>query len=398
MMLSFLAKIIYKKYKPKILVVSGTAGKTTTIHIIKSFLEDKIRIYATSYHKDHKRAIPLTFILEKEYKPIANFLKALKLLFFKKSYPELIILEFGFEDKKLVDYWLKILKIDYLIITSVGKIPAFSEVFAGPENIKKRIRNLAKNVSVNGYTFVNNDDISCLEIVEGLRGNKIYFGLSEDSNFRGIDVELICNLETTPEVCGIFFKVVSQYGVKKIFLRNLFGKGIIYSCLASIAFLFNFGFNLEEIGNFLEKFSGLPHRLELIKTKKGFYILDDSLHLSQASFWQAIDVFKKISAKRKIILLGDCLDAGKYALDFHLEIGEVLSKTCDYIITFGIRAKYTIDSAIDWGFSINKAKHFYPNQHHELFHYLEDILLPGDLILITGDKRLNLHRLIDQLR
>ncbi len=397
-MLNFLAKIIYKKYRPKILVVSGTAGKTSTISIIKSFLENKIKIFATSYHRDHKKAIPLTFILEKESKPFLNFLKALKLIFFKKDYPELLILEFGFEDKKLVDYWVKDLKIDYLIITSIGKIPAFSEVFAGPENLKRRIKNLAKNISVNGYIFVNNDDISCIEVVEDLETNKVYFGFSEDSDFRGVDIDLICNLETTPAICGTSFQIISQFGKKRIFLRNLFGKGIIYSCLASTAFLFNFGFDLEEIGNFLEKITGLPHRLNLIKTKKGFYILDDSLHLSQSSFWQAIDTFEKIPAKRKIVLLGDCLDAGKYALDFHFEIGEILSKVADFIITFGIRSKYSIDSAISYGFDENKTKYFYPNQAHELLHFLENLLIPGDLILITGDKRLNLHKIVDYLR
>lgn len=397
-MLNFLAKIIYKKYQPKILIVSGTAGKTSIIYIIKSFLENKINIYATSYHRDHKKAIPLTFILEKEYKPFLNFLKALKLIFFKQTYPELIILEFGFEDKKLVDYWLKSLKTNYLIIPSLGKIPAFSEIFAGPENMKKRIKNLAKNVSVNGYIFVNNDDISCIEVTEDLETNKIYFGFSEDSDFRGVDIELICNLETTPTICGTALQIVSKFGKKRIFLRNLFGKGIIYSCLASTAFLFHLGFDLEEIGNFLEKIPGLPHRLNLIKTNKGFYILDDSLHLSQASFWQAIDIFEKIPIKRKIILLGDCLDAGKYALDFHFEIGEALSKVSDFIITFGLRAKYSLDSAISYGFEETKTRHFYPNQSHELLHFLENLLMPGDLILITGDKRLNLHKIVDYLR
>lgn len=394
-MLNFLAKLIYAKYRPKILVVSGTAGKSLTIQIIKNFLEKKLNIYSTSYHKDHKKAVFLTFILESEYKPLLNFLKALKILFFKKNYPDILIIEFGFENPDVIDYWLKNLKVDYLIITSIGRIPAFSEVFAGPENIKKRKRKLVDNVSSNGYIFINNDDISCLELVENFKPNVIYFGFSEDSDFRVENVELICNLESTPSICGTSFEVKSKYGKRKIFLRNLFGKGIIYSSLASLSFLINLGFEFEEICNYLEKIHGLKHRLNLIKSNRGFYILDDSLHLSEASFWQAIDIFQKIPAKRKIIILGDCLDSGKYALDFHFEIGEILSKICDFIITFGVRSKYTIDSAIAYGFEKEKTKHFYNNQHHELLHFLENLLNPDDLILITGDKRLNLHKIVD---
>lgn len=394
-MFNFLAKLIYLKYRPKILVVSGTAGKSLTIHIIKHFLEKKTKVYSTNYHKDHKKSIFLTFILESQYKPFSNFLKALKILLTKISYPEILIIEFGFEEPKVIDYWLKFLKLDYLIITSIGRIPAFSEVFAGPENIKKRKKRLIENLSVNGYAFINNDDISCLELVEKSKYNVTYFGLSEDSDFRAENIELICNLESTPSICGTSFEINSKYGKRKIFLRNLFGKGIIYASLASCAILVHLGFNFEEICNYLEKFSGLKHRLNLIKSSKGYYILDDSFHLSEASFWQVIDIFKKIPAKRKIILLGDCLDSGKYALDFHFEAGEILSNICDFIITFGIRSKFTIDSAVAYGFEKENTKHFYNNQYHELLHFLDELLRPDDLILITGDKRLNLHKIVD---
>ena len=396
-MINFLARLIYLKYKPKIVVVSGTAGKSLTINIIDGFLKEKQKVFATSYHKDHKKAIALTFLLEKEFNPLKNLLKAINLLIKNQIYPEFLILEFGFENPKVVDYWLRVIKIDYLIITSIGRIPAFSEVFAGPQNIKRKKEELVKNLKINGYLFLNNDDISCIELGEKYEGNKIYFGLSEDSNFKAKNIELICDIESTPSICGTSFEIESIFGKRKIFLRNLFGKGIIYSTLASIAFLTNLGFGLEEICNHIEKYPGLKHRLNLIKSNKGYYILDDSLHISEASFWQAIDVFQKIPAKRKIIVLGDCMNSGKYALDFHFEIGEALSKICDFIITFGIRSKYTIDSAIGYGFNKEKTKHFFPNQHHELLHYLENIIMPGDLILITGDKNLRLNKIVDFL-
>jgi len=396
-MLNFLAKLIYLKYKPKLLVVSGTAGKSLTIHIIKEFLKDKIKVFSSSYHKDHKKSILLTFILESNYNFFRNIIKAIGLILTRKDYPEILILEFGFEDPKVVDYWLRNLKIDYLIITSIGRIPAFSEVFAGPENIKKRKKLLVEKTKSDGYVIVNGDDISCLEVVEKSEARKIYFGFLEDCDFKAKDLELICNLETTPFLCGTSFQIESNYGKRKIFLRNLFGKGIVYSSLASIAFLINLGFTLEEICNFLEKYSGLKHRLNLLKSKNGYYILDDSLHLSEASFWQAIDIFEKIPAKRKILVLGDCLDSGKYSLDFHFDIGEHLTKICDFVITFGLRSKYTLDSMISYGFEKEKTKHFYHNQFHELLHFTESLLKPDDLILITGDKRLNLHKLVDFL-
>jgi len=397
-MLNFLAKLIYLKFKPKIIVVSGTSGKTTTIEIIKRFLNNRKKIFAVEYHKDHKLAIALTFLLEKEYNLLRNIIKGIKILFFQKNYPEYILLEFGFENPKIVDYWIKNLMIDYLIITSIGEIPAYSEVFVGPENIKKRKKKLVEIVKSTGLIILNNDDISCIELVEKEnRSNVIYFGFSEDSDFKCISYEIICNLYSTPSVCGTSFEITSKFGKKRIFLRNLFGKGIIYSCLASIALLYHLGFELEEIGNYLETFSGVKHRSNLIKSKNGYYILDDSLHLTPTSFWNILDVFTKIPAKRKIFLIGDCITAGKYGMEFHFEIGEKLKNVCDFVITFGIRSKYTKDSLIAYGYDENKTKHFYHTQYYDLLNFLEEFLQPDDLILITGDKRLNLHKIVDHL-
>ena len=396
-MLNLIAKLIYLKFKPRIIVISGTSGKTITIEIIKRFLEDKTNIYANEYHKDHKLAIALTFILEKEYKFIKNLLKGLKILLFEKKYPEYILLEFGFENPKIVNYWLSTIKVDYLIITTIGEIPVYSEVFAGPENIKKKKKELVRNVKSNGLIILNNDDISCIELVENDNKNVVYFGFSEDSDFICKNYEIICNLNTTPSICGTSFEVHSKYGIKRIFLRNLFGKGIIYSCLASISLLFNLGFSLEEIGNYLETFSEVKHRSNLIKSKKGYYILDDSYHLTRTSFWNIYDIFLKIPAKRKIALIGDCIEAGKYSVDFHFEIGEKLKDICDFIITFGVRSKYTIDSAIGYGYNENNTKHFFHTEFHNLLHFLDEYLMPDDLLLVTGDKRLNLHKIVDFL-
>ena len=397
-MLNLLTKLIYLKFKPKIIVVSGTSGKTITIEIIKRFLSNRKNIFSIEYHKDHKLSIPLTFLLEKDYKLLKNILKGLKILFSTKNYPEYILLEFGFEDPKVVDYWTKNLMIDYLIITSIGEVPAYSEVFVGPENIKRKKKKLIEIVKSTGLIILNNDDISCLELVEKEnKNNVVYFGFAEDSDFRCSHYEIICNLYSTPSICGTSLEITTKFGKKKIFLRNLFGKGIIYSCLASTALLYNLGFELEEIGNYLETFSGVKHRSELIKSKRGYYILDDSLHLTQASFWNIFDIFTKIPAKRKIALIGDCITAGKYGLEFHFEIGEKLKDVCDFVITFGLRAKYTKDSLIAYGFDESKTNHFYHTQHNELLNFLEELLKPDDLILITGDKRLNLHRIVDHL-
>jgi len=396
--INFLAKNIYLKYNPQIILITGSSGKTLVLETIKRFLKNKKNIFATEYRQDHILAIPLTFILEKEYKLLKNILKALKLLFFKnKDYPEIIILEFRLEKPEIVDYWLNILKIDYLILTSIGKIPPYLEIFGGPEKLKNKYLKIAQKLNQSSVFITNGDDLSCFEIYEKAIGIKILFGINKNNDIIAKDINIICDINSTPSICGTHFSIENKNLIRKIFLRNLFGKHIVYSSLAAYALFINLGFKEEEILNYLEEFSGVKHRSILIKSKNGFYILDNSYHLTLESFYENIETFKKIPAKRKIILIGDILSLGKYAFEIHNEIGKNILNVCDFLIGFGVKSKFTIQSAIEYGYNPEKTKHFFHTELNNLKKFLKEFLKVDDLILITGDKNLNLHLLVDSL-
>jgi len=397
--LNFLAKYVYKKYNPQLILITGSSGKTLTLETIKRFLKNKKNIFATKYHKDHILSISLTLILEDKYNLFINILKALKLLLLKnKHYPEIIILEFRLEKPKITDYWLDILKIDYLIITSIGKIPPYSEIFGSPENLKNKYLKIAEKLNEGSVFITNGDDLSCLDIYEKAGGSlKILFGLNNDNDITAKDIKIICDIDSIPSTCGTYFSLENRETTKRIFLRNLFGKHIIYSSLAAYSLLTNMGFNPNEITDYFEKFSGVKHRSMLIKSKNGFYILDNSYHLTLESFYENMEIFKQIPAKRKIIVIGDMLSLGKYAFEIHQEIGKNIINVCDFIIGFGIKSKFTLESAINYGFNPEKTKHFFHNELNKLKEFLLDFLENEDLILITGDKNLNLHLLVDYL-
>ena len=116
-MLNWLATLVYQRYQPKLIVVSGTAGKSVTIALLRQILGDHQFIFWTRSFQNHRTGLALTFLLEKRLYPITVWVKALSLLVFPWRYPEYLILEFGFERPRVVDYWLRTLKIDYLIIT-----------------------------------------------------------------------------------------------------------------------------------------------------------------------------------------------------------------------------------------------------------------------------------------
>lgn len=393
-----MAKTIYQKYRPKLIVVSGSAGKSLTIALLKQLLSKKHKIYWTQYHQNHRLGLSLTFLLESQYQPLKLALKALKLLVVKVDYPEYIILEFGFEQPNLVDVWLKKLHIDYLIITALGQIPAFTEVFAGPEEIQLRKKALLAEMTEDGLIILNGDDYTQVELAETARSRVLYFGFTADSNFRIENTQVICDFRSATQICGTSFTLITPQGQRPVFLRNLFGKGVIYAYAATAALAQNLGFTLEEIGLSLENFQGLPHRLNLIRSRHGYWILDNTYHLSEASIWESLDILQKLPAKRKIFVLSDVLNIGKYAFEVHEKIGRVASKFVDHLIAFGVKSRFSLASAIEEGFCAESAKHFFQTEHHNLLHYLESVLQPDDLVLIVGDKKLKLYEIVESLK
>ena len=94
------AKLILAKYKPKIVMVTGSVGKTSTKDAIYSVLASKffVRKSQKSYNSDI--GVPLTILnCENAWSDpflwLLNFLKGLSLIVLPSRYPKWLVLEVG---------------------------------------------------------------------------------------------------------------------------------------------------------------------------------------------------------------------------------------------------------------------------------------------------------------
>ncbi len=411
-MINFFANLIYRKYQPKIILVSGSDGKSLTVAIIESGLKRTKSVFNANYHADHRLAAPLTFLLLPEknqtglkkiswFKIVSRFLK---LYFSRVAYPEYLIIEFGFERPDLVDYWISRIKIDYLIITATTKFPPFADVFAGPDKILARKKILVKKADELGAVCLNADDLNLVELGPAARAKVVFFSLrqfdlpAEASDWiRAAAIEIYCNLETEPEACGTRFELMTPLGQRQVFLKNIFGKGAIYASLAGAGLFLEIGFSLTEVVDVLENFQGLAHRFSLIKSSRGAWILDNSFHLTDQSLEEDLDIFQRLPGRRKILILGDMLNLGRYALEVHQDFGQKIAPKVDYLVAFGVKTKFTVEKAIESGLAEEKTKHFYEDQLKDLIDFAKELIRGGDLVLIAGDKNLKLWLLVEAL-
>ena len=95
-----MAKAVLKKYRPKIVAVTGSVGKTTTKEMIWTVLSK--HFYARKNEKNYNNEIgvPLTIIGSSSgghsvLRWLVIFLRWLKIILIKSKYPEVLVLEMG---------------------------------------------------------------------------------------------------------------------------------------------------------------------------------------------------------------------------------------------------------------------------------------------------------------
>ena len=110
----------------------------------------------------------------------------------------------------------------------------------------------------------------------------------------------------------------------------------------------------------------------------------------------ALDTLKSLPGKRKIAILGDMLEIGKYAVEAHERVGRLVAKIADVLITVGPRAKFIAKEARAAGL---RKSHIYSfDTADEARKPVQDMIRKGDLILVKASRALALDKIVEEIR
>ncbi|MBU3925894.1 hypothetical protein KJ763_01865, partial [Patescibacteria group bacterium] len=107
------AKLILRRYKPKIIAVTGTVGKTSSKDAIYTILSPDFHVRKSEKSYNSELGVPLTIIGAKTawnnfFEWFLILFKGIKLLIAKYDYPKWLVLEMGVDRpkdmKRLVSY------------------------------------------------------------------------------------------------------------------------------------------------------------------------------------------------------------------------------------------------------------------------------------------------------
>ncbi len=387
-----------RKYQPGVIAVTGSVGKTSTKEAIFSTLSPYRHVRANRKNFNNELGVPLTIL--GDYPEIGGKLFWLKVIFlafsrliFRMRYPELLVLEYGVDKPGDMKYLLDIARPQIGVITAIGEIPVHVEFFSGPEALAREKSKIIENLPSTGFAVLNFDDDAVYEMKERTRAHIMSFGFGEGAEVR------ITNYEVRMDganPAGISFKLNYAGSFVPIHLDGCFGKAQAYAAAAGASLGIIFGLNLVKIAEALSEFKAPSGRGKLIPGVKQTFILDDAYNASPLSMGAAIDTVENLKAKRKVAVLGDMLEIGKYTVEAHEDIGRLVSGRFDILFTVGSRAKFIATAAEKEGMPKKNIHSF--DTAEEAAPEVQKLIRKGDLILIKASHSIGLDKIVEEIK
>lgn len=411
-----LARLTVWRYRPGIVGVTGSVGKTSTKLAIAAVLRRERRIRWSKGNLNNDLGLPLTILgdwREEELALVSRsqpagekvlakfffwlkviFLSALRLIFNSGSdYPEILVLEYGADKPGDIKRLLEIARPNIGVLTTIGNVPVHVEFYAGPEEVAREKSRLLECLPASSFAILNGDDPRVTELGDRTRAHVMTFGFGKEADIR---IAGFRNVAVNGRPAGTTFKL--EYGGNSVPVETsgALGRSQAYAAAAAASVGIIFGMNLVKISEALREYTPAHGRMEIIPAVKDAYLIDDSYNASPLSVSSALETLKSLPAKRKIAVLGDMLELGKYAMEEHEKVGKLVVTAAEILVTVGPRAKFIAEGAKAAGMNPKKIYSF--DLADEARAAVQNLLRKGDLVLIKGSRAMQLEKVVEEVK
>ncbi len=346
-----------EKFSVQKIVVTGSAGKTTTKTLIQSVLSQRYRTRASIESYNNDIGVPKTLLsLDPE--------------------TDVLVQEIGTNHPGEIRYLARIVRAQYALITNIG--PAHVGFFGSEENIAREKKEALLALGPEGAAFLNADDRFFDFLQDGLAASVKTFGLT------GGDVHPEKVIETGIDKTK--FALLGETVTAFVLGRH----GIVNAAAAALVGL-RFGLSAGEIRAGIES-PVLERGRGTVFRKNGVTVVDESYNANPLSVSAALDYMGGISISgRKIFVFGDMLELGDKSERYHRALSEqVLKNGIDLLFTYGSFAAITGESLADSGRT--GVRQF--DDLGELITELKREACQGDVILVKGSRAMKLERVV----
>ena len=404
------ARAVLRKYKPKVVAVTGSVGKTSTKDAIYAVLAKGARVRKSEKSFNSEVGLPLTILgvpnaWSNPLRWLQNIIDGIFILIFTVQYPEWLILEVGADrpgDIRSLAAWLP---VDVAVITLLPEMPVHVEFFDSPEAVIEEKASLIDAIKPGGVLALFADDPRTLGLQHRLPAPDariITFGFSEGAEVRGERVALL--REDGKEVWPVgMTATITADGVSvPLEVTGAVGAHAFLPALAAAAVGCALHHPLGDIAGALESYDPPPGRMRLIRGIKNTLIIDDSYNSSPAATMAALDTLSLIlpsesdsPAGRRVAVLADMMELGRHSTLEHRKIGAHASKHADLLITVGFRARDIAQGALDNGMPDNSILQF--EDSGKAGAELQNMTQAGDCVLVKGSQSMRMERVVEEI-
>ncbi|MBI2473150.1 UDP-N-acetylmuramoyl-tripeptide--D-alanyl-D-alanine ligase [Candidatus Uhrbacteria bacterium] len=395
------AKKILATYKPLVITVSGSVGKTSTRNAIATMLSTKYRVGTTIKNYNNEFGVPLTILGYES--PGKSFFGWLKILCSKpRNIPEIFVLEYGIDHPGDMKHLCDIASPDICVLTRLS--PVHAEHFRSLEQLAEEKAVMIDSTKPEGLVLLNADD----PLVLGLRGHAhtpvVTYGFSSGAQVRASEYQLETREDFSFEP-GEHFSTVRVHVQMQdqtsidVELKNMLGQTCVSALLPAIIIAQRLNLSQEEIISSLAAIVFEPGRMNPIPGIKGSLLIDSSYNAAPASMNAALEVlcaFHPSEKARRIAVLGHMAELGGYREQEHRMLGMRAAELgVDLLVTVGDMTREIRRAAIEAGIPEVQTQHFDTPVHAG--RWLDAQIKKGDIVLIKGSQSARMEKVVKDL-
>lgn len=396
-LLALLAQAILRKYRPLVVMVTGSVGKTSTKDAAAAVLAGRFHLRASEKSYNSEFGVPLTIIGAKN--PWENpaawirvFQEALALVLLPSHYPKLLVLEVGADRPGDLARILRFADPDAVIVTRLPEVPVHVEAYASPQAVREEEFAPAYALTPGEPLIISADDPHAVSMAARLPAKVFTFGFAD-----GADVRLTgFTFFEEGNTCGMEAALDIEGATYTLRVPGALGRSQLYAPAAGIACALALGMSAGDALAAAASYVPPAGRGRILRGKEGALLVDDSYNASPAAVEEALSALALVPGRsRRIAALGDMLELGRYSADEHARIGALAAQKVDVLVAVGSRSRAMRDAAVAAGMSEEQALWF--GTSREAAEALSGMVAAADIVLVKGSQGIRMERVMEAL-
>lgn len=355
------AKKRLQMFKPKVIAITGSYGKTSTKDFLATILSKRYKVLKTP--GSFNTPMGICKVIRGELKPEH----------------EIFIVEMGAKEKGNIKELCDLVRPEVGIITAIG--PQHLETFKTMESVVSTKYELIESLPVEGIAVLNNDDENCRNLVKRIKEKKILlYGINRDNRKLHLTAKNI-----SADSHGIYFQVQNGKALTVPCHCNLLGRHNVYNILAAATVALESGMSLHEIAEAIKALEPAPHRLQLIHGAGGVTVIDDAFNANPAGARMALEVLNEFrGGGKKVLVTPGFVELGEKDYEENKQLGVAAANVCDFVFLVGPKRTSPIfDGLKEAGFP--EASVYVERNLKAVTERFKNVLKAGDVVLFEND-------------